>query len=127
LAGALAVDNLLLDDQTHKYTLFIPEFVENFRCNLKSENCSGKFFEFGHVAQKFGKSFEELIAIALSIPTESASGTWQSFPGMTSRRRKAAMISLARNVSFNVGRYDVSIDSTCNGLYSTCNGLDQKI
>ncbi|MDR1907100.1 MAG: phenylalanine--tRNA ligase subunit beta [Puniceicoccales bacterium] len=78
-AGALAVTNPLLDDQTHLRTSLIPGLVENFRYNLQNGNCYGKFFEFGHVVQKIGESFEELIALAFLMPTESLDVHWDRF------------------------------------------------
>jgi phenylalanyl-tRNA synthetase beta chain len=78
-AGALAVANPLLDDQTHLRTSLIPGLIENFRYNLQNDNRCGKFFEIGHVVQKLGESFEELIAVAFLIPTESRNMHWDHF------------------------------------------------
>jgi phenylalanyl-tRNA synthetase beta chain len=78
-AGALAVANPLLDDQTHMRTSLIPGLVENFRYNLQNGNRCGKFFEFGHVVRKWDEAFEELIALAFIIPTEAPDAHWEQF------------------------------------------------
>jgi phenylalanyl-tRNA synthetase beta chain len=78
-ADALALANPLLDDQTHLRTSLIPGLIENFRYNLQNDNRHGKFFEIGHVVQKFGDSFEELIAVAFLMPTESRDIHWDRF------------------------------------------------
>jgi phenylalanyl-tRNA synthetase beta chain len=82
-ADALAVANPLLDDQTHLRTSLIPGLIENFRYNLQNDNRYGKFFEIGRVVQKLDSSFEELIAIAFLIPTESRDIHWDRFRNPT--------------------------------------------
>jgi phenylalanyl-tRNA synthetase beta chain len=77
--GALAVANPLLDDQTHLRTSLIPGLIENFRHNLQNDNRHGKFFEIGHVVQKLGDSFGELIALAFLMPTASQDMHWDRF------------------------------------------------
>ncbi|MDR1590384.1 MAG: phenylalanine--tRNA ligase subunit beta [Puniceicoccales bacterium] len=76
---ALPVANPLLEDQTHLRTSLIPGLIENFRHNLQNDNRHGKFFEIGHVVQKWNDSFEELIAVAFLIPTESRDMHWDRF------------------------------------------------
>ncbi|MDR2812649.1 MAG: phenylalanine--tRNA ligase subunit beta [Puniceicoccales bacterium] len=78
-AGALAVANPLLDDQTHLRTSLIPGLIENFRYNLQNDSRHGRFFEFGHVVRKLDESFEEFIALAFLIPTESRDTHWNRF------------------------------------------------
>jgi phenylalanyl-tRNA synthetase beta chain len=78
-AGALPVANPLLDDQTHLRTSLIPGLIENFRYNLQNDNRHGKFFEIGHVVQKLDDSFEERIAVAFLMPTESRDMHWDRF------------------------------------------------
>jgi phenylalanyl-tRNA synthetase beta chain len=78
-ADALAVANPLLDDQTHLRTSLIPGLIENFRYNLQNDNRYGKFFEIGHVVQKLGESFEELIAVTFLIPTKPRDIHWDRF------------------------------------------------
>ncbi|MDR1303418.1 MAG: phenylalanine--tRNA ligase subunit beta, partial [Puniceicoccales bacterium] len=78
-ANALAVSNPLLDDQTHLRTSLIPGLIENFRHNLQNDSRYGKFFEIGHVVQRWSDSFEELVAVAFLIPTESRDMHWDRF------------------------------------------------
>ncbi|MDR0417878.1 MAG: phenylalanine--tRNA ligase subunit beta [Puniceicoccales bacterium] len=101
---ALAIVNPLLDDQTHLRISLIPGLVENFRYNLQNDNRYGKFFEFGHVVRKLGESFEELIAVAFLIPTESRDMHWDYFERPTFFNAKNLMRhiwNLASNEPFS--------------------------
>jgi phenylalanyl-tRNA synthetase beta chain len=77
--NALPIANPLIENQTHLRTSLIPGLVDAFRYNLQNGNKYAKFFEFGHVVQKFGEDFEEFISVAFLMPTESMDEHWDTF------------------------------------------------
>ncbi|MDR1435084.1 MAG: phenylalanine--tRNA ligase subunit beta [Puniceicoccales bacterium] len=81
--NALPIANPLIENQTHLRTSLIPGLVDAFRYNLQNGNKYAKFFEFGHVVQKFGDHFEEFISVAFLMPTESLDEHWDAFTGPT--------------------------------------------
>jgi phenylalanyl-tRNA synthetase beta chain len=76
---ALALANPLIKNQSHMRVSLIPGLIDAFRYNLQNCDKYAKFFELGHVFQKFGDDFEELISIAFLIPTESVEEHWDTF------------------------------------------------
>jgi phenylalanyl-tRNA synthetase beta chain len=77
--NALPLANPLIENQTHLRTSLIPGLVDTFRYNLQNGNKYAKFFEFGHVVQKFGNHFEEFISVAFLMATESVDEHWDRF------------------------------------------------
>ncbi|MDR1366908.1 MAG: phenylalanine--tRNA ligase subunit beta [Puniceicoccales bacterium] len=126
--GALAMVNPLLDDQTHLRTSLIPGLIENFRYNLQNDNRCGKFFEFGHVVKKLGESFEELIAVAFLMPTESRDMHWDHFERPTFFDAKNLMRriwSLASNEPFEPVK-ELKIFPFNEGYSAKIGGLETK-